>query len=61
MGCVYRHWQWDGYNIGCDTENVAVRLGFLQMWLFFEVWNATDCNDSQDQLQNNSFSHVERK
>jgi hypothetical protein len=41
-----------------DTENVAVKLGFLQMWLVFEVWNATDCNDSQDQLQNNSFSHV---
>ena len=59
--CVYRHWQWDGYNIGCDTGNVAVRLGFVQVWFVSVVWNAADCKDSQDQWQSETYPHVYRE
>ena len=47
--CVYRQWQWDCYNGGCDTENAAVRIGFKQVLFVSVVCNAAYCNDSQDQ------------
>ena len=59
--CVYRHWQYDRHNVGCDTENVAVWLGFVQVWFLSVVWNRADCNYSQDQWQNKTYPHVYRE